>query len=277
MKISVVTPCFNASRYLPDCVASVRHALEGFDYEHVIADGGSTDGTVDFLRSQSDLNWVSEPDGGMYEALNKAVSRASGEVIGHLNTDEQYNREGLVAAFKKFDNNAVDAVFGPTVIVNRKGDFIQLLKQVVVPRVVDTHWHMPVQSCSLLYRRRCWERIAYDTTYRLVADHVWFRAQMEAGLRLVVSPEPIGIFTWHPDNLSSTEGKASAENALADIDTRSPLIKLAKHRYRLRKWLAGGYRPDPIRYEQFRQGKLEQHRVPRPALKIRRDLRELDT
>lgn len=274
MKFSVVTPCFNAMRFLPDTVASVRHALAGRDYEHVVADGGSMDGTVDFLREQPDLNWRSEPDGGMYEALNKAVSRASGEVVGHLNTDEQYNRAGLQAALDIFESDpSVDAVFSPTVMVDAEGEFIQLFKQVVVPRVIDTHWHMPVQSCSLLYRRRCWEREPYDTSYRLVADHVWFRHQMERGMTLACVTEPIGIFTWHPDNLSSSEGKTSGEDALADIDRKSLRIKLAKDTYRLRKWLAGGYKPTPVSYEQFHQGKLETHTVERPCLKVRRDLR----
>ncbi len=274
MKFSVVTPCFNSLRYLPDAVASVRHALEGLDFEHVIADGGSTDGTVDYLRAQPDLNWISEPDGGMYEALNKAVSRADGDIIGHLNTDEQYNRAGLRAALELFESDAaLDAVFSPTVMVDAEGEFIQLFKQVVVPRVIDTHWHMPVQSVSLLYRRRCWEREPYDTSYRLVADHVWFRHQMERGMKLAAVREPIGIFTWHADNLSSSEGKTSSEDALADIDRKSLPIKLAKHRFRLRKWLAGGYRPEPVRYEQFRAGKLESHTVERPCLKVRQDLR----
>lgn len=273
MKFSVVTPCFNAMSYLPDCVTSVRHACEGLDYEHVIADGGSTDGTVDYLKEQTDVDWVSEKDSGMYEALNKAIARASGDVIGHLNTDEQYNRVGLRAAIERFDEANVDAVFGPTVMVDGKGDFIQLFKQIVVPRVVDTHWCMPVQSCSLLYRKACWERLPYDTSYRLVADHVWFRKQMEAGLQIVCSLKPIGIFTWHADNLSSTEGRGSSENALGDINTGSLRIKFAKHVYRLRKWLAGGYSPEPIEYEQMREGELIRQSVAKPTLKVRRDLR----
>lgn len=275
MKVSVVTPTFNAVRYLPDCVASVRHAFSGMDYEHIVADGGSRDGTVDFLQQQDDLIWFSEPDNGMYDALNKAIARASGAVIGHLNADEQYNRPGLHAAVDALATSGADAVFGPTVLVDAQGRFLQLFKQIVTPRVVDTHWCMPVQSCSLLYRRACWERASYDTRYRLVADHAWFRRQMEMGMRLVHVREPIGIFTWHRENLSSTEGKVSEENALADIDTTSPRIWLAKHSYRLRKLLAGGYRRSPVQYEQFHNGALETHTVRRPTLKIRGDLRNL--
>ena len=62
MKLSVVTPCYNAARWLPDCAQSVRHAGTGIEYEHWVIDGGSTDGTQDFLRAQTDLRWLSESD-----------------------------------------------------------------------------------------------------------------------------------------------------------------------------------------------------------------------
>ena len=124
---------------------------------------------------------------------------------------------------------------------------------------------MPVQSCSLLYRRACWRLLAYDTHYRIVADHVWFRQQMERGLRLAPVQEPIGIFTWRPDNLSNTA---------ANEDGRPPRqrargLKWAKYRYRWRKFLAGGYRRDPVRYEIWRKGHLQVEQIARPALKLR--------
>lgn len=272
MKVSVVTPCFNAVRYLPDCVASVRAAFRGYDYEHVIADGGSTDGTVDFLRSQSDLKWESAPDNGMYDALNKAIARAEGDVIGHLNSDEQYNPAGLHAALQTFQDKAADAVMGPTVMLDGAGEFLQLFKQNIVPRVIDTHWHMPVQSCSLLYKKALWEREPYDTNFRLAADHVWFRHQMERGLKLVCVQEPIGIFLWHGANLSST---GEPEDALADVDKSTLSYKAAKHIYRFRKLLAGGYRAAPIQYFVMQSGRPVQVTIPRPTLKIRRDLRKV--
>lgn len=276
MKFSIVTPCFNATRYLPDTLASVRHALADRAYEHVITDGCSTDGTVELLRQHPDLSWISEPDKSMYEALNKSIARASGDVIGHLNTDEQYNRAGLQEALDLLERDpSIDAVFGSTIMLDRNGDFLQLTKQAAVPRVIDTHWHMPVQSCSLLYRKHVWEREPYDESYRLVSDHLWFRHQMERGMKLALVSQPIGIFIWHPDNLSSSEGKTSNETAIGDIDCKSLRIQMAKRAYRLRKWLGGGYSRTPVTYEQFRNGKLETHTVKRPVLKIRKHLSRL--
>jgi glycosyltransferase involved in cell wall biosynthesis len=266
MKLSVVTPSFNSVRWLPACAASVRHAGAGRDFEHCVADGGSTDGTLEFLKAEPGLHWFSEPDRGMYDALNKGIARATGDVIGHLNADEQYNRAGLQAALALLEQSpALDAVFSPTVMVNAAGEFLQLFKQVTVPRLADALWHMPVQSCSLLYRKRVWERQGYDARFRLVADHAWFYAQMQRGLRLAVVREPIGIFTWRADNLSNAGG---SEDAFDGLPRNTFRLKLAKHAFRLRKLVAGGYRRDPVGYDIVRRGAIEHVRIAAPALKL---------
>ena len=268
-KLSVVTPCYNAIRYVRNCVESVRYACQGMDYEHIVVDGLSSDGTVEYLREQSDIRLVSEKDSGMYDALNKGIVMARGEIIGHLNSDEQYSRRGLLAAWAALDNKAVDAVMSPTVMLNGRLEFMQLFNQVVRPTVRDVHWHMPVQSCSLLYRRALWEREPYDTQYRLISDHVWFRHQMERGLEIRVERAPIGIFVWHGDNLSSTQAHLE-ENALADVDRNAPEILRAKRLYRIRKLMVGGYFRFHLTYESIRDGQVVSHRHFFPRLKIRR-------
>ena len=267
-KLSVVTPCYNAIRYIRNCVESVRYACKGMDYEHIVVDGLSSDGTVEYLREQSDIRLVSEKDSGMYDALNKGIAMARGEIIGHLNSDEQYSRRGLLAAWAALDDKNLDAVMSPTVMLNGRLEFMQLFNQVVRPTVRDVHWHMPVQSCSLLYRKVLWDREPYDTQYRLISDHVWFRKQMELGLRLAVSREPIGIFVWHGDNLSSTQAHLE-ENALADLDAKSFIMGLVKHWYRFRKLCLGGYCRVYLRYEVFGVAGLQSLRMFFPKLKVR--------
>ena len=270
MKISVVTPLFNGLPYLIDCIESVKFVLNGLDYEHVIVDGLSTDGSIEVLNKTSNILCKSEKDGGMYEALNKAIELASGEIIIHLNSDEQLNKEGTLDALNKFSDGKVDAVFGPTIMLDGEYKFLQLFKQVVVPKIIDTHWCMPVQSCSLFYRKKIWERYHYNTKFRLVADHDWFRKQMEMGLNIVCSRKPMGIFLWHGNNLSSTEGKVSQENALADINTKSFRIKMAKHWYRFKKLCLGGYLKSPIEYALTIANKNTNYSIKKPSLKLRK-------
>ena len=85
---SIVTPSFDMHSYLKLCARSVEDQ-QGPSTEHIVVDGGSRDGTVEWLREHPELNSVSEPDQGMYDAINKGLSMAKCALIGQLNCDEQ--------------------------------------------------------------------------------------------------------------------------------------------------------------------------------------------
>lgn len=94
--LTIITPCLNARATLPDALSSVREqAYPGL--EHIVVDGGSTDGTVELLRAADDIRWISEPDRGLSHALNKGIAMARGEVIGELNADDLYEPGALAA------------------------------------------------------------------------------------------------------------------------------------------------------------------------------------
>jgi len=248
IEISIITPVFNSVRWIDLCVRSVRHALQGQKYEHIVCDGGSTDGTLDYLQKQKDIHLISGPDKGMYDALNKGMAAARGRIVGHLNADEQYDRAGLAHALQKLEQTGADAVFGPTIMLDEQLNFLYLFNQITIPRSIDADWHMPVQTCSFLFRRPIWERCHYPSGYRVVGDHVWFRHQMKLGLKLVSVRRPIGIFTWHQDDIAKRLG-SHGENALADVPRKSLPMRLAKLWFRLRHLLEGGLIPPAfIRY-----------------------------
>lgn len=93
MKISVITVTLNAERFLKECLESVSAQGESL-YEHIIVDGGSSDSTIEIIKkhaeSDSRVRWISEPDGGISDAMNKGVKLASGDIITHLNSDDFY-------------------------------------------------------------------------------------------------------------------------------------------------------------------------------------------
>lgn len=121
MKVSVVTPTFNSIATLRETIESVL-AQKYKIWEHIVVDGGSTDGTVDLLRSHSHLIWSSEKDRGHYHAMNKGLERASGDVIAILNSDDCYFPETLsevVAALQ--EHSEWDGLFGDIVYVDGDG------------------------------------------------------------------------------------------------------------------------------------------------------------
>lgn len=121
MKISIITVCYNAAGTLVDTLDSVA-AQTYADIEHVVVDGGSTDGTVELVKNhgQRVSNWVSEPDRGIYDAMNKGVAMATGDVVGILNADDVYADDAVLTQVADvFADPAIDACYADLVYVDQ--------------------------------------------------------------------------------------------------------------------------------------------------------------
>jgi glycosyltransferase involved in cell wall biosynthesis len=175
LKISIITVVWNRASTVGQAVASVR-AQSWHDKEHIVMDGGSTDGTLDVLRAhrESLAVLVSEPDGGIYDALNKGMARASGDVIGVMHSDDFYAHEDVLKLVAQaFDDPAVDAVYGdldyvakdePTRTIRRwrSGDYS--------PIRLAMGW-MPPHPTLFVRRRMIEQWGGYDTSFRIAADY----------------------------------------------------------------------------------------------------------
>ncbi len=119
--VTVVTPCYNAARFISETIESVRDQ----DYpriEHIIFDGGSTDGTLDILARYAHLDWTSEPDRGQSHALNKGFKKARGEIIGWLNADDAYQPGAIRSVvYALCENLDVDLIYGDLQIIDQDG------------------------------------------------------------------------------------------------------------------------------------------------------------
>jgi glycosyltransferase involved in cell wall biosynthesis len=111
IKISIVTPSFNSAKFIEDCIQSVLNQNYP-NFEHIIVDGCSTDGTVEILKKYPHLKWISEPDEGQSDALNKGFKMATGEIIGWLNADEIYLPNIFQNIANYFDLNKYDVIYG---------------------------------------------------------------------------------------------------------------------------------------------------------------------
>jgi glycosyltransferase involved in cell wall biosynthesis len=172
--ISIITPSFNRGELIRQAIESVVKQ----DYpciEHLIIDGGSTDGTLDLLAKYPHLTVVSEPDHGMYDALNKGLRLARGEIIGFLNTDDLYAPGVFLEVAEHFANIAIDAVAGRAEVFHEGEDGKIAAISEIAPSGPDGLLEQVIMGPpgfnAWFFRRSIFERIGgFDTGYRITGD-----------------------------------------------------------------------------------------------------------
>ena len=174
MKISIITVCFNSAQTIHDTLSAVA-AQEGADCEHLVIDGASTDGTVEIVRGfrPEVARFISEPDGGLYDAMNKGIAAATGEVVGFLNSDDMYaDPDVLQKVTQAFASQDVDAVYGDLVYVKRD-DMAEVVRYwrscAYSPGLVERGW-MPAHPTFFVRRSILQELGGFNTRYRYHAD-----------------------------------------------------------------------------------------------------------
>lgn len=121
MKVSIITISFDSAETLQDTIQSV--AIQSYpDIEYIIIDGGSTDGTLDIINKNSDIisTWVSEPDKGIYDAMNKGIRMATGDIIAIMNSDDFYVHADVISqVVERFRKSGADSVYGNIQYIDR--------------------------------------------------------------------------------------------------------------------------------------------------------------
>ena len=256
MAFSIVTPSLNGGAWLPLCINSV--ADQNIAVEHLVQDAGSTDGSLEWLVKDTRARLVSEPDGGLYDALNRGFRQSTADILAWLNCDEQY-LPGALARVEKFfaAHPDVDVVFGDVVMADEAGEYLWHRK-VEVPLLYHT-WtcHLSTLSCATFFRRRLFERGlgTFDATYRCGGDGEWMVRLLRAGVRMAVLREFTSVFTQTGRNLGQSrqareEWRRLRNTAPGWVRALSPLW-IAGHR--MRRWLNGAYRQEPFEFILYTQ------------------------
>ncbi len=228
MKISIITATYNSARTLRDTFESVL-AQTYRDIEYIIVDGASRDATLDIIREyeprfEGKMKWVSEPDKGLYDAMNKGIARATGDVVGILNSDDFYTNEHVLEHIvEKLRATSADAVYGDVHYVSEK-DLSHCLRYYSsrpfspwLMRLGFMPAHPSFYCRTNLYR----EYGTFDTRYRVAAD-------FEQLLRLLFVHK-VRTAYLHMDCVTMRDGGAS------NATLRSRLRIMRDHREALRR------------------------------------------
>lgn len=165
--ISVVTVSYNAVATIEQTILSVINQIYS-NLEYVIIDGGSTDGTVDIIKKYADriAYWVSEPDEGIYDAMNKGVSCATGDWVNFMNSGDEFYDEAVLEEVFARDLSSYSVVFGKTVVKQKWGTYV-----VIPDRISVLQYRMPFYHQSTFVRLSCLQQFPFDLNYKITADY----------------------------------------------------------------------------------------------------------
>jgi len=202
---SVITPSLNMLGYLKRCCASVADQ-KGVTVEHIIMDGGSTDGTVEWLRQNKQVISVIQKDKGMYDAINKGLLLAQGNIISYLNCDEQYLPDTLSFVKEYMEQHQeVDILFGDALVVRPDGSLICYRKGHQPRWFYILSSYLYVFSCTMFIRRRVIDDgFRFDERLKYVGDADFVTRVLRAGYRAVHVKRYLAVFTMTKKNRSAS-------------------------------------------------------------------------
>ena len=172
-KLSVITVTFNAEQTLERTLKSV--CLQSYpEIEHIIVDGLSTDHTIDLIHKYDNdkLLWISEPDNGLYDAMNKGIKMATGDYLCFLNAGDTFFANNTVELIMQSDSSA-DIIYGETAIVDNEGNFLHMRRLKAPDKLTWKSFKQGMLVChqAFIVKREITEQ--YDLEYKFSSDFDW--------------------------------------------------------------------------------------------------------
>jgi glycosyltransferase involved in cell wall biosynthesis len=249
MRFSIVTPSFRNSDWLKLCIASVADQ-QGVEVEHIVQDAGSDDGTQEWLPKDPRVRAFIEKDEGMYDAINRGLRRATGDILAYLNCDEQYLPGALARVGEFFAAHPeVDVLFGDAILIDEHGAPLSYRRMVLPIRPHVRILHLNTLTCATFFRRPILERgHFFDLRWKVIGDAAWVDGMLREGISMAVINEPLSAFTFTGANLGASAQGVEEMNAFRGAAWKKALGPAISLHHRVRKWLAGAYAPHAVEY-----------------------------
>jgi glycosyltransferase involved in cell wall biosynthesis len=219
--VTIITPTLNRASFLAHAIESVRRQSYR-PIQHIIVDGGSTDGTHELLARYPEVERIVGRDEGIYDALNKGLTLAKGEVIGFLNSDDLYLGEVVAAAVSRLMGDpSLDAVCGGARIVSEsiegRRELVHLNDESVKSLNMQDISGPPCIINGRFFRRGVFERIGkFDARFRIAGDQEFLLRACINQLRSISLPDIVYEYRQHPGSMTLNGRKAARLSALRE-------------------------------------------------------------
>ncbi len=210
MKITLITPSFNQAEFIGKTIDSVLSQTGNFELDYVVLDGGSTDKTLEILAAYGNrIRWLSQPDQGQIDAINRGLRAATGDIVGWLNSDDYLLPEALKRIANAFTvNESVQWVYGDCIIVDREGREIRKwvsafkrsqARHFSIHRLLMSNF---ISQMTVFWRRELMEKIGYlDDSLPLAFDYdYWLRLAKVSAPTYIDAPQ--AAFRWYTTSKS---------------------------------------------------------------------------
>jgi glycosyltransferase involved in cell wall biosynthesis len=271
MKFSIVTPSFRSSEWLKVCIASVADQ-QGVEFEHIVQDSCSDDGTQEWLSNDPRVKAFIEKDAGMYDAVNRGYRRATGDILAYLNCDEQYLPGALAAVREFFEKNPrVEVALAGTIVTDGDGKYI-CHRHSMVPNAQHMWFRFPILTSSIFIRRKVVSErgLFFDTRWRDLGDFHWMRALLKNKVPMKVCDAFTSVFADTGENMNLKPNAIREKNETAAMKPVwvSGLKPVWVVHHRLRRMAAGHFRLQPTNYSLYTKSSVEKRvtiDVPKPT------------
>ena len=205
--LSIITPAYNSAAWLASCIEHVAEQ-QCSQLEHIIVDGGSQDGSVEILEKLAlkypHLRWISEPDNGQSQAMNKGLALAGGKWIGFLNADDFYEPAALISVLEIIRKNPEELVLltGNLRVLNEHDQLISLNKpsSVNLPALLADVCEWPYNPSAYFYPLRIHEKTGFfPEDEHFAMDYDFFFRLLLAGIPIRYIPQTWGNFRMQPE------------------------------------------------------------------------------
>lgn len=190
--ISIITVSFNALSTIENTVNSIINQNYS-NIEYIIIDGGSTDGTIDIIKkyAQNITYWISEPDKGIYDAMNKAIKLAKGEWINFMNCGDSFYCEDTIEQVIEYisKNRNVDIIYGNVIINSNIGKYM-----ILPENLRNISIHLPFCHQSTFVKTSIAQKYLFDLQYKFVADYNFFYCIYKKGYTFLYINIPIANY-----------------------------------------------------------------------------------